>query len=43
MFMAKRANAQIVQVKAPHPSMISDPKPVANLIETAAHTVVAAP
>lgn len=43
MFMAERANAQIVKVKAPHPSMISHPKVVANLIETAAHAVLATP
>ena len=39
MFMAERANAQIVQVEAPHPSMISNPKAVADLIETAARAV----
>jgi len=39
MFMAERANAQIVQVKAPHPSMISNPQAVADLIETAAQAV----
>ena len=43
MFMAKRANAQIVQVEAPHPAMISDPKAVADLIETAAQAVSATP
>jgi pimeloyl-ACP methyl ester carboxylesterase len=43
IFMAKRANAHIVQVEAPHPSMISNPKAVANLIETAAHAVLATP
>jgi pimeloyl-ACP methyl ester carboxylesterase len=43
IFMAERANAQIVQVKAPHPSMISDPKAVADLIETAAQAVLATP
>jgi pimeloyl-ACP methyl ester carboxylesterase len=43
MFMAKRANAHIVQVEAPHPSMISDPKAVADLIDTAAQAVVATP
>lgn len=43
VFMAERANAQIVQVKAPHPSMISDPKAVADLVETAAQAVVATP
>ena len=43
MFMAKRANAQIVQVKAPHPSMISDPDAVADLIEKAARAVLATP
>src|SRR5262245_52590500 len=39
MFMATRANAQIVQVEAPHPAMISNPKAVANLIEAAAQAV----
>jgi pimeloyl-ACP methyl ester carboxylesterase len=39
IFMAERANAQIVQVKAPHPAMISNPKAVADLIETAAQAV----
>ena len=43
LFMAERANAQIVQVKASHPSMISAPKAVADLIETAAQAVVATP
>ena len=43
IFMAERANAQIVQVKAPHPAMISKPKAVANLIETAAQAVLKAP
>jgi pimeloyl-ACP methyl ester carboxylesterase len=43
IFMAERANAQIVQVKAPHPAMISDPKAVANLIETAAQAVLETP
>ena len=43
MFMAERANAHIVQVEAPHPSMISHPKAVANLIETAARAVLATP
>jgi pimeloyl-ACP methyl ester carboxylesterase len=38
-FMAKRANAQIVEVRAPHPAMISHPKVVADLIETAAKAV----
>jgi pimeloyl-ACP methyl ester carboxylesterase len=42
-FMAERANAQIVQVKASHPSMISDPKAVADLVETAAQAVLATP
>jgi pimeloyl-ACP methyl ester carboxylesterase len=42
-FMAERANAQIVEVKAPHPSMISAPKAVADLIETAAQAVSEAP
>lgn len=39
IFMAERANAQIVQVKAPHPAMISNPQAVADLIETAAQAV----
>jgi pimeloyl-ACP methyl ester carboxylesterase len=43
MFMAERANAHIVQVKAPHPSMISDPNAAADLIETAARAVLVAP
>ncbi len=43
LLMAERANAQIVQVKASHPSMISAPKAVADLIETAAQAVVATP
>jgi pimeloyl-ACP methyl ester carboxylesterase len=43
MFMAERANAQIVKVKAPHPSMISDPNAVAHLIERAAQAVLATP
>ena len=43
IFMAERANAQIVQVKAPHPAMITDPKDVADLIETAAQAVLATP
>ena len=42
-FMAERANAQIVQVKAPHPAMISDPDAVARLIERAAHAVSGTP
>ena len=40
MFMAERAHAQIVQVKAPHPSMITDPKSVTKLIEKAAKSVL---
>ena len=36
VFMATRANAQIVEVDAPHLSMISDPDAVAALITTAA-------
>lgn len=43
IFMAERANAQIVQVKAPHPSMTSDPNVAAKLIETAAQAVLATP
>jgi pimeloyl-ACP methyl ester carboxylesterase len=36
IFMAQRANAQIIQVKASHPSMISHPDAAADLIEKAA-------
>jgi pimeloyl-ACP methyl ester carboxylesterase len=43
IFMAERANAQIVQVKAPHPAMISHPQAVADLIETAAQAVLETP
>jgi pimeloyl-ACP methyl ester carboxylesterase len=43
LFMAERANAHIVRVKAPHPAMISHPEAVADLIETAAKAVVATP
>jgi pimeloyl-ACP methyl ester carboxylesterase len=43
LFMAQRAHAQIVQVKAPHPAMLSVPNAVADLIETAAQAVVATP
>jgi pimeloyl-ACP methyl ester carboxylesterase len=43
MFMAKRANAHIVQVEAPHPSMITNPQDVTKLIEKAARTVSATP
>ncbi len=42
-FMAERANAHIVQVKAPHPAMISNPQAVADLIETAAQAVLETP
>jgi pimeloyl-ACP methyl ester carboxylesterase len=42
-FMAERANAHIVEVKAPHPSMISDPKAVVDLIKTASQAVLATP
>lgn len=42
-FMAERANAQIVQVRAPHPAMISNPKAVVDLIETAVEAVAATP
>ena len=38
-FMAERANAHIVRVRAPHPAMISNPGDVANLIKTAAKAV----
>jgi pimeloyl-ACP methyl ester carboxylesterase len=43
LFMAERANAQIVQVKAPHPSMITDPQDVTKLIKRAAQAVLATP
>ncbi len=43
MFMAERANAHIVQVKAPHPSMITDPQDVTKLIESAAQAVSVTP
>jgi pimeloyl-ACP methyl ester carboxylesterase len=43
MFMAERANAHIVQVKAPHPSMITNPQDVTKLIEKAARAVSATP
>jgi pimeloyl-ACP methyl ester carboxylesterase len=43
IFMAKRANAQIVQIKAPHPSMITNPQDVTKLIERAAQAVLATP
>jgi pimeloyl-ACP methyl ester carboxylesterase len=39
LFMAERANAQIVKIEAPHPAMISNPKAVADLIEKAARAV----
>jgi pimeloyl-ACP methyl ester carboxylesterase len=39
IFMAQRANAQIVQVKASHPAMISHPDAAADLIEKAARAV----
>ncbi len=39
LFMAQRAKAQIVQVEAPHPSMISHAEPAAALIEQAAQKV----
>lgn len=39
LFMAERASGQIVQVKAPHPAMISNPNAVVKLIETAAEAV----
>jgi pimeloyl-ACP methyl ester carboxylesterase len=38
-FMAERAHAQIVRVKAPHPSMITNPQDVTKLIERAAQAV----
>jgi pimeloyl-ACP methyl ester carboxylesterase len=39
IFMAQRANAQIVKVKASHPAMISHPDAAADLIEKAARKV----
>ena len=36
LFMAQRANAHIIQVKASHPAMISHPSAAVNLIEKAA-------
>ncbi len=39
LFMAQRAHAQIVDVRAAHPSMISHPEAVTQLIEQAAQTV----
>jgi len=39
LFMAQRAHAQIVKVKASHPSMISHPDAAADLIEKAARAV----
>ena len=39
IFMAQRAHAQIVQVKAAHPAMISHPDAATDLIEKAARTV----
>ncbi len=39
IFMAERAHAQIVRVKAPHPSMITNPDAVADLIKRAAKAV----
>lgn len=42
-FMAERAQAKIVQVKAPHPSMLTVPNVVADLIEKAAHAVIETP
>src|SRR5207245_4932024 len=41
LFMAQRAHAQIVDVRAAHPSMISHPEAVTQLIEPAAQTVTA--
>jgi pimeloyl-ACP methyl ester carboxylesterase len=41
LFMAQRANAQIVQIKASHPAMISHPDAAADLIEKAARAVSA--
>ena len=39
LFMAQRAHAQIVEVKAAHPAMISHPEAAADLIERAARAV----
>lgn len=39
LFMAQRAHATIVEVKAAHPSMISHPGAATDLIEEAAHAV----
>ena len=39
LFMAQRANAHIVEVRASHPSMISHPNAAAELIEEAAQSV----
>jgi pimeloyl-ACP methyl ester carboxylesterase len=39
LFMAQRAHAQIVRVKASHPAMISQPDAATDLIEKAARTV----
>ena len=39
LFMAQRAHATIVQIAAMHPSMITHPKAVTDLIEEAANTV----
>jgi pimeloyl-ACP methyl ester carboxylesterase len=43
VFMAQRANTQIVQVKASHPSMISHPDAAVDLIKRAARAVLATP
>lgn len=43
IFMAQRANSQIIQVKGSHPAMISRPDAAADLIEKAARTVSATP
>jgi pimeloyl-ACP methyl ester carboxylesterase len=43
IFMAQRANAQIVQVKGSHPAMISRPNVAADLIEKAARAISATP
>jgi len=43
IFMAQRANAQIVKVKASHPSMISHPDAAVDLIKRAVRAVFATP
>jgi pimeloyl-ACP methyl ester carboxylesterase len=43
LFMAQRAHAHIVEVRASHPSMISHPEAAADLIEQAARAVLGNP